>query len=468
MEPNQQNKESVLVLEDKNKTKLDIVSSIDKQGNVQTVVPKESNQNQFLKITNDGMLKNFMSNFLRQYNDPSHFGLYKLVNNQVEASVEILKSMLKRPDVPENEETIEGYSVKFDEFSVSKGFTPLDESRINWKEFEAVGVTRENLSESGDLQEMLAWRKSPNLIPLTIELGEATVRTEARLGLRENEKGEINLAIYAIRHEPELDRPYMNVRFTDEDKENLRNTGNLGRQVELSPTPDNKFNAFVSIDKLTNELIAVRADRIRIPDKLLGVELSRKQQSDLAEGKAVRLEGMTSRNGKEFAATLQINADKKGLDFMFDNTPKFSERQMQTVNQNEQPNGEKNIPKTLCGLELSEKQQHALNDGRTLYLKNMTDKKGEPFNAYVKYSEEEQRPRFYKWNPDKEKTVAVAEESKTQVEVNNEGKTNEATKNIKEPLKKNQVKPTEKQNSIQDKKEERPKQSKPKKRGVKI
>ncbi len=153
---------------------------------------------------------------------------------------------------------------------------------------------------------------------------------------------------------------------------------------------------------------------------------------------------------------------------MFDNTPKFSERQMQTVNQNEQPNGEKNIPKTLCGLELSEKQQHALNDGRTLYLKNMTDKKGQPFNAYVKYSEEEQRPRFYKWNPDKEKTVAVAEESKTQVAVNNEGKTNEATKNIKEPLKKNQVKPTEKQNSIQDKKEERPKQSKPKKRGVKI
>lgn len=43
MEPNQNNIESVLVLEDKNKTKLDIVSSIDRQGNVQTVAPKESN-----------------------------------------------------------------------------------------------------------------------------------------------------------------------------------------------------------------------------------------------------------------------------------------------------------------------------------------------------------------------------------------------------------------------------------------
>ena len=81
MEPYQNNIESVLVLEDKYKTKLDIVSSIDRQGNVQTVAPKESNQNQFLKITDSGMLKNFMSNFLRQYNDPSHFGLYRIVNN---------------------------------------------------------------------------------------------------------------------------------------------------------------------------------------------------------------------------------------------------------------------------------------------------------------------------------------------------------------------------------------------------
>jgi len=468
MEPNQKNIENVLVLEDKKSSKLGIVSSIDRQGNVQTVAPKESNQNQFLKITNDGMLKNFMSNFLRQYNDPTHFGLYKLVNDQVEASVEVLKSILKRPEVPENKETIEGYSVKFNEFSVGKDFTPIDESRINWKELETIGVTKDNLSASGNLQDMLEWRKSPNLIPLTIELGEATVRTEARLALRENEKGEINLAIYAIRHEPELDRPYMGVRFTDEDKDNLRNSGNLGRQVELSPTPENKFNAFVSIDKLTNELIAVRADRIRIPEKLLGVELSDKQQNDLTEGKAVYLEGMTSKNGKEFSATLQVNADRKGLEFVFDNTPKFSERQMQNTNQTEHTNSEKQIPKIMCGLELSDKQQEALSDGRTLYLKNMTDKKGEPFNAYVKYSEEEQRPRFYKWNPDKEKTVAVAEESKTQVAVNSEGKTNEATKNIKEPLKQNQIQPTEKQKVKQDEKQEEKKQSKLKKRGVKM
>ncbi len=44
-----------------------------------------------------------------------------------------------------------------------------------------------------------------------------------------------------------------------------------------------------------------------------------------------------------------------------------------------------------------------------------------------------------KWNPEKkqgkEKVEAVVGEHKTQVAVNNHGKTNEATKHIKEPLK---------------------------------
>ena len=42
------------------------------------------------------------------------------------------------------------------------------------------------------------------------------------------------------------------------------------------------------------------------------------------------------------------------------------------------------------------------------------------------------------------KVEAVAEENKTQVAVNNEGKTNEATKNIKEPLKSAQENPDNK------------------------
>ena len=89
----------------------------------------------------------------------------------------------------------------------------------------------------------------------------------------------------------------------------------------------------------------------------------------------------------------------------------------------------------------------------------MVDKEGKSFNAYVRMDKEENRPRFYKWNPDKKqdkgKVVAVAEENKTQVAVNNHGKTNEATKDLKEPLKSQQTQPTEVQQAKQEQKAKR-------------
>lgn len=89
----------------------------------------------------------------------------------------------------------------------------------------------------------------------------------------------------------------------------------------------------------------------------------------------------------------------------------------------------------------------------------MIDKEGKSFNAYVCMDKEENRPRFYKWNLDKKqdkgKAEAVAEENKTQVAVNKHGKTNEATKDLKEPLKSQQPQPTEAQQAKQEQKAKR-------------
>ena len=69
---------------------------------------------------------------------------------------------------------------------------------------------------------------------------------------------------------------------------------------------------------------------------------------------------------------------------------------------------------------------------------------------------EQNRPRFFKYNPDKKqgngKVEAVAEEHKTQVAVNNQGKTNEATKHLKEPLKSGQTQPSAEQKEKQERK----------------
>ena len=130
---------------------------------------------------------------------------------------------------------------------------------------------------------------------------------------------------------------------------------------------------------------------MNIPKEIKGVTLSDTQYKDLVEGKAVKVEGMTAKSGKSFNATLQINAERKGIEFIFGDNKSLRERQEHKQTQ------QQGVPHKLCGLELSDKQREALDSGRTLYLKNMVDKQGQPFNAYVRMDKDQNRPRFYKW-----------------------------------------------------------------------
>ena len=452
----------VLVLEDRTEVKnekeagkLSVVSCVDDKGNLKTTEAVTANQAAFLKFNNrDGLLKNFMTNFLKQFNNPTHFGLYKVLADNVEQGVDNLRTMLQSREKPESKQQLAEMGVPFEDYlPQQKNATAIDESKVDWKQLDNLGLTRERLEQSGELEKMLNWQKS-NLITIAVPIGDTTIYTDARLAFRTDGEGNIGLAVHPLRKEPQLDFPYMGHKFSNEEKELLLATGNLGKTIEITPKNGEPFAAYVSIDPQTNELIALRADRVNIPKEIKGVTLSDTQYKDLVEGKAVKVEGMTAKSGKSFNATLQVNAEKKGIEFIFGDNKSLRERQEHKQAQ------QQGVPHKLCGLELSEKQREALDSGRTLYLKNMVDKQGQPFNAYVRMDKEQNRPRFYKWNPDKkqetgkEKMVAVAEEHKTQAAVNNQGKTNEATKNVNEPLKSGQTQPTAAQKQKQDEKKQ--------------
>ena len=95
-----------------------------------------------------------------------------------------------------------------------------------------------------------------------------------------------------------------------------------------------------------------------------------------------------------------------------------------------------------------------------------TDQKGQKYNAWVWIDENRGKVRHTTKHPDQVRAIEAkqaaqntqnikpAAESKTQVAVNNEGKTNEATKHSTEPLKKGQSQPTEKQAEKKEQKQE--------------
>ncbi|ERJ87938.1 hypothetical protein HMPREF1989_00495, partial [Porphyromonas gingivalis F0566] len=248
----------VLVLEDRSRVQspteaghLSVVSSMDEAGRVKTVEPTEANQTAFMKFKkNDSVLKNFLSNLVKQFKDPTYFGVYRLVSDRAVESVAELRNMLAGREEPQNKAMLESIRMNLDEFAPAQKAPAIDESKVDWKELERLGLSRDRLEQSGDLNKLLN-RQKTGLVGISVPFGETSIYTEARIALRQSEDGSLGLAIHSIRKEPQLDFPYMGYRFSEDEKATLLHSGNLGKQVELTPKNGEPFKGYVSIDPLT-------------------------------------------------------------------------------------------------------------------------------------------------------------------------------------------------------------------------
>ena len=461
-------KKDVLLVHDKESNKVDAVKGIDDKGNLQTVSPKQNHNNDFLKLDRSGdVVSNFLKNFVSQVKDPTRFEFFKANDANVEESAKIIQNHIKSPskasekkvdkmrvDIPPTINQEEKLNKSTSETQYDSGKYFIDPNKIDWESLKSFGLSKDQIEKSESFELMLKGYKSHKTFPIEAKMGNVNIKTDARISFRPDKDDNVILAIHGIRKQPELNRPYFGHQFTKEDKENLLSTGNMGRVVDIK----NYFTgqtlpSFISIDKLTNELVSMRADKLFFSGIINGVTLEQKQKNDLKEGKAVWLENMISAKNKSFSAFIQVNADKRGLEFIFPNIQK------QTHNKTvaESKDSGVRIPKTLAGVELSEKQQNDLKSDKTIYVKGLKDKAGQEYNAYIKVNTQENKLDFYKFNPDKAKEkakeVTPLNEHKTQVSVNSEGKTNEATKKVNEPLKQGQDKPTDSQIKKREKEE---------------
>lgn len=476
-------KDKVLLMRDEGEgNKLKVVKGIDKKGKIDAVDPLKAKQTDFIKIDKHAdPLENFFKNFFNQAKTPSHTGFYAVTVDMLDKVLSLSDKELEKfridpreylnkeqeQSTKEKQETpketvTEKKEEKMDATTEQKTeFKQFDTNRIPESEYQKYGIKPENLE--GELKAMSYGYKSPHLVDINPNIEGVDYPMKARLSLEEQPDGSLKFIPHPQQQQVDLDKPFQGIMLPNDVKESLLATGNAGRIVELEPhTPGEKVPSLISIDKLTNRLEAVPLDKLAVSKNLKGAELSPEQQQALKEGKKVLVEGMTSKNTigtdnpRKFDAYVQFNAAKGGYDFSYEELDrnKYSQNNRQKQSQNGEQQNQVRIPKKLLGVDLDEKQQNSLRENKAVYVQGMVkDGKGEPFNAYVKVNNEKGKLDFFKWNPDKAKKqgadVKVAEGSKTQVAVNSEGKTNEATKNVKEPLKQGQQKPTENQDRQQ-------------------
>ena len=509
----------VLIVRDEKTGEISVVAGLNADGSPKRTPAKAENAQSFLQFDRHGdVLDNFFKNFFRQCKEPSRFGFYRVAADQADKLLEVIKDLLKDPegnkemlaphkvdtsgyekkvqeeqsaekqeqpgqkqdDEPKKQEEMEQKNEQNQEnpqqAQSNRGYQPIDESKINWKELEEKwGVKRDDLEKSGDLDRMLNYGKS-DLVRVSPNFGGEAFELDARLSFKKDGEGNVSLVPHFIRKEQKLDE-YKEHKFSDDDRKNLRETGNLGRVVDLVDRETGEIiPSFVSIDRKTNEITDVPASKVRIPERIGNTEITRQEQDMLRAGLPVRDKLIERNDGRKFVTTLQVNVEQRGVEFVpgTGKSPRTAQTQETKGDTSKsQAQGGENAAQTKkeqrrntwtnedgsirpiskwSGVNFTEQQKADYVAGKAVKLENVTDKQGFHATMYIKFNPEKGRPYRYETNPDIGQQVAPSNESRTQVAVNNEGKTNEATKNLKEPLQKGQTAPkTARQQQQQDK-----------------
>ena len=453
-------------------TGVQAVSGIDEKGKVQTVPADERNENSFLKFEkNSSILENFIKNFWSQLKEPTHFRLIRMTIHDYKQNKQAIKDLSQGKETDTVKEFLKRYEIRprenreqskneKEKETMAKKQNPQEkaqqpvqtsqtqeqqapryrynENMVNWEALEKIGVSKASLEQQGLLDSMLKGYKTNKLVPLTLTLTSAKVKLDARLSFIAMPDGQIGLGIHGIRKEPELERPYFGHIFTEEDKKNLRETGNMGRVAELNLNGGAYTPCLISIDKNTNELVAVRQENVYIPSEVKGIKLTADEINALKEGKPVYVDGMTSKNGKPFDATLQYSAERRGLEFIYPESQGFNQQSLGGVQlspsqikmlseghtilvedmkrtdgalfssfvtldkvtgrpqytRHNPENGEIYIPKEICNVQLTPEDKEALRKGQPVFLENMINRNGEEFSSFVKLDMNTGRPQY--------------------------------------------------------------------------
>ena len=524
--------QDVLVVRDEKTGEISVVAGLSRDGTPKRAPAKAENTSDFLRFDrNSDLMDSFFRNFFRQCKEPSRFGFYRIAADQVENLLGVMKELLKDPEA--NKEILSAHKVdtsnyekeakqsegqaketaSSDDASKTQANTEKENDMEQKPEQTATeqqaqtapGVKQNlisgndvNLQELGakygidfnsmnekDMKALLNYGKT-GLVIVKPTFGGEQIEIQARLSFRKDDNDQLQLVPHFVRNEPKLDVAYKGYTFTPEDKKNLLQNGNLGKVVDFPDKNTGELRPhFISIDRLTNEIVDIPTNKVRIPDTIGKTPITKDDKRVLYSGIPLRKE-IELANGRKFTPLLQVNVEQRGVEFVPGSTrqaqgQKQNGDKKQTADKQEQkaegdaggqkkqqdPNHWLNEDGTIRRLntyfkkELTEQQKDDYVAGKTIEIKEVPNKNGSgTYTAYVKFDFDKMQPRSYRNNPDlkQAKEQIPTNENKVQVAVNEQGKTHEATKHTKDPLSPGQSAPkNEKQQKEQNAEEQKPK-----------
>lgn len=420
--------DTLLILHNRSNT-IGIVQNINPDGTINHTEPNQGYSKPNLKIdSKEDSFIQFYSDFYHQLKNPEDFTFFKITEYEAKETVQDLQKYIDQASVKEIDQ-LKDYAVsidaveaqldrqnKFTQYQQSKSIHPhIKEQQyrylpeqIDWNIMSKLNLNQEKLEQLDALEPLLKGYKTPTLIPVTFNQGTIKTKMDVRLSLRLNDVGYLEIRIHAIRKEPDFNSKLFGHEFTAEDKKNLMDTGNMGRVVNLiNPMTDELTPSVISRDRLTNELIALRAEHIRVPLVICGVTLNDGQKKILKEGKPLYIENMISKRGILFNSTVQFNADKRYVEFLFNRNINISINSLQNhLQHNTLQNIVKaEVPKTFRGKLLLKWQIEKLKAGETAYINGLTDSKGKKYQGYISFDKNLGKFEFSFKNPKKKEKL---------------------------------------------------------------
>ncbi|SFN42388.1 Protein of unknown function [Chryseobacterium oleae] len=377
-------RDTLLVLHHTSNT-IGMVEGVAQNGELKDSSFKEVSSDQLVHlVAEDDSFAEMFSEFYHQLKDPSDFSFFKVTEYEVQQTAIDLQQYLDQAS-EEEKELLKEYEISIDAVEVHRDLLDGNEftdyrvedrylykpEQVDWKMMEKIGLSMDKLSEMGALEPMLKGYKTPMLVPVEFKTGSVMTQMEARLSLRVNNAGNLEVRFYPVRKDPDFTKTFLGHVFSWEDQRNLMESGNMGRVVDLVyPITGEKIPSLISRDRLTNDLIAVRINEMRIPLFIKGVTLNKEQKKVLKEGRALFIEDMLSNKGTLFNAAVQYNADKRYVEFLFKkNIKSFRVGDLRSSVKAE-------VPGMFRGKKLKAWQVEKLKAGETAYVDGLVIRMG--------------------------------------------------------------------------------------------